>query len=581
MIKQKLGNILIESGLITKDQLENALLIQREQRKKLGKILIALGYVSETQIAKALSDQLSLPMVNCEELALTKELMLLIPKETAEKKTIYPIEANEKTLMIAMSDPLDWQTLEDLSFATGLRTMVAVSSGSNIKRAIELNYGDYEETWDVLREIPLYDDVEFVQNESYDDIYTISYQVLFNKSIAPPIVRLVTMIIADAVNCKASDIHIEPRYNNVQVRYRIDGELKNIFTYPNKIHASIVSRVKIISNLDITNRRYSQDGRSSIKLKEKNVDLRVSTLPALYGEKIVIRLLDPITGLMSLNNLGISEHIIRPLVDTFSQPQGMVLVTGPTGCGKTTTLYSIIQELMSEKKNIITIEDPIEYKLKSITQVGINEDLGVSFANTLRSVLRQDPDIIFVGEIRDHDTAEIAARASLTGHLVFSTVHTNDSLSTVTRLRDLGLQSYLITSSVTGILSQRLLRKICPDCKIEIDPPAEVVSLNIPRLTSYYKGLGCGKCNQSGYRGRTGVFELLQIDDNIKRLISGQFSEQKLWNYAKKSEFKTLFDDALTKVRDGITTFDEVITKIPDLYRLARRRQLVGLTENN
>lgn len=410
--KSKIGEHLIMEGLITKEILDNALVHQKGKNKKIGKILIELGHLDEVQIAKALSDQLSLPVVDCNKYAPGTELLSYVVKETAEQKMVLPLEIKNKRLLLAMVNPLDYRTADDVSFKSGMKLDIVIATETNLLNAIDTFYGASDYTWDILREIHTYEEAEFVKEEITADKQSINMSALYKESEAPPIVRLVTMIIADAVNMNASDIHIEPREKHVQVRYRIDGELKNINQYSKYIHNSVISRIKIISNLDITNRRLPQDGRSALRLKDKTVDLRISTLPSVHGEKIVLRILDPASGLIALDKLGVPDHILKPLITLSNQPQGMLLITGPTGSGKTTTLYSILQLLQKEAKNIITLENPVEYKLNEITQVGINDDIGFTFATALRTVLRQDPDIIMVGEIRDLDTAQIATRSA-------------------------------------------------------------------------------------------------------------------------------------------------------------------------
>ena len=562
MKRRKLGEILLEEGLITDEQLETALTIQKGKNKKLGKVLIELGYINDMQVAEALTKQLSLQMVDCKNYNPSQEVLSLVPKEIAESKLVLPLELKNKNLLIAMANPLEWETIEDISFETGLKLTVAISSENNILTAIEKYYGASDETWNVLKELPSYD-VEFIKESIDEQKQTSVVQSVFQDSEAPPIVRLVTMVIADAVKSGASDIHIEPREKNVQVRYRIDGSLKNIQIYPKQIQEAVASRIKIISNLDITNRRFPQDGRSALRLENKNVDLRISTLPSVYGETVVIRLLDATTGLIPLSHLGIADNILKPLIEIFTQPQGMLLVTGPTGSGKTTTLYSILQQLRTETKNIITLEDPVEYKLGEITQVHINEAIGFTFANALRSVLRQDPDIVMVGEIRDMETAEIGARAALTGHFVLSTVHTNDTVSTVNRLIDIGLKPFLVTAAVSGIIAQRLIRKICTNCKVEAPEPEELSRFEVTHFKTYYKGEGCEKCNHTGYKGRIGIYELLKMETKLKRLISKHFTVDELWGVARETGTKSLFEDAWAKVGDGITTVEEVLSKIP------------------
>ncbi len=563
MIKKKLGEILIDAGNITQHQLESALLIQRGKKKKIGKILIELGYINEEQMAGTLAKQLSLPLINCASHTPSRDILNLISKETAEQKHVLPLEKNADGIVMAMADPLDWRTINDVIFQTGAKVKVVVAQESNIINCIEKLYGSSEVTWDILSELPAHDEVEFVKEGQGEEQENVNLQTLYKESEASPIVRLVTNIIADAVNAGSSDIHIEPREQHVQVRYRIDGNLKNIHNFSKRIRDSVISRIKIISNLDITNRRFPQDGRSTLRLHNKTVDLRISTLPSIHGEIIVIRLLDSTTGLIPLSHLGISDSIIKPLIEIFNQPQGMLLVTGPTGSGKTTTLYSILLQVRSETKNIITLEEPVEYKLKEITQVGINEAIDFTFSNALRSVLRQGPDIVMVGEVRDLDTAEIAARSALTGHLVLSTLHTNDTISSITRLIDIGLAPFLVTAAVSGILAQRLIRKICPDCKIKIPPPDDLLRFNLPPLSKTYKGEGCSKCNHTGYKGRVGVYELLVMNTNLRKLISSRTDEDELWKCAREASTRTMFEDAWTKVEEGITTIDEVISRIP------------------
>jgi type IV pilus assembly protein PilB len=571
--KKKIGEILVESGLITGEQLSNALIMQKGKNKRIGKILIEMGFVNEIQVAETLSKQLSLDLVDCSNYRPSRKLLSAIPKETAEQKVVFPLEIQNNKLFVAMANPLDWQAADDISFNSGFRVKIAVSSESSILSAIEKSYGSSDDTWSILQEMPSYEEAEFVKEEETNESSSINVQALFKESEAPPIVRLVTMLIADAVNDKASDIHVEPRENSVKVRYRIDGELRTIHNYPKKIHDSVISRIKIISNLDITNRRFPQDGRSTLRIKNRNVDLRISTLPSLYGEKIVIRLLDPTSGLIPLGQLGISDYVMKPLLEIIRQPQGMLLITGPTGSGKTTTLYSALQQVISDTKNIITIEDPIEYKIADITQVGINEPIGYTFARALRSVLRQDPDIIMVGEIRDLDTAEIAARSALTGHLVLSTLHTNDTVASITRMVDIGLAPYLVSAAVSGILAQRLVRKICPACKVKVEPPEEIKALDLPPLKEYYKGKGCSKCKDTGYSGRIGVYELLHMSTELKREISKGSSEEVLWQVALETDIKPLFEDAWLKVKQGITTVDEVLLRIPYTLSLLRNKE--------
>jgi type IV pilus assembly protein PilB len=567
--KKKLGEILIDAGVITEEQLSNALTLQQGKNKRLGKVLVELGYIDDNQVAKTLSRQLSLPLVDCNNYEPSNEILNLVSKETAEGKLVLPLERHGNKLTVAMANPLDWQTIEDLSFETGLQLFVSIASEENLLSVIENLYGASDETWDILNELPTYDNVEFVKEVEEDSADNL--QSLYQNSEAPPIVKLVTAVIADAVKSDASDIHIEPREKHVQVRYRIDGALKNIQAYPKQIQDAVISRVKIISNLDITNRRFPQDGRSALRLEKKNVDLRISTLPSIYGEKIVIRLLDPSKGLIALSQLGIDDNILKPLIEIFNQPQGMLLVTGPTGSGKTTTLYSILQQLISETKNIITLEDPVEYKLAEITQVGINEAIGFTFGSALRSVLRQDPDIVMVGEIRDLDTAEIASRAALTGHFVLSTLHTNDTISTIARLIDIGLEPFLVTSAVSGIIAQRLIRKICIECKEEVPLPHDADRYGLPVPDKYYRGKGCAKCSGTGYKGRIGAYELVTMDTKLKQIVSKSGTEDECWEAAMESGTTTMFEAAWYKMMEGLATIEDIISRIPYPHILLKR----------
>jgi type IV pilus assembly protein PilB len=562
---KKLGELLIECGLIKQNELDNALTLQKGNSKRLGKILVELGYINELEVATTLSKQLGLPLIFCNEHTPKEEVLAMIPKSLAQNKVLFPIDADDKELIIAMGDPMDLATISDIAFITGRsKISVKVATESSVLDAIEANYMSSDDTWNVIKEMPTYDDVEFVQDDhTEDEADLITVKSLQTQSEAPPVVKLVTTILVDAVNNRASDVHIEPREKFVQIRYRVDGNLRNILEYPNHMHESVVSRVKIISNLDITNRRLPQDGRSKLRLENRSVDLRISTLPSYYGEKVVIRLLDSATGLINLSKVGIGEEMFTSLIEIISQPQGMILVTGPTGSGKSSTLYSILLQLLTEHDNIITIEDPIEYQIDGLTQVGVHESIGRTFSTTLRSILRQDPDIIMVGEIRDYPTAQIAAQAALTGHMVFSTLHTNNTVATIIRLADIGLEPFMISSALTGILAQRLIRRICLTCKVESSPPDDLIGTDLPEVERYYKGVGCEECNGTGYAGRIGVFELLRLDPVIKRMIISKAQEDDISKVAKEAGMVTLFDDAWTRVQQGITTANEVLGNIP------------------
>jgi type IV pilus assembly protein PilB len=564
-MRKQLGAMLLEEDLITKEQLNYAFTIQKDKRERIGNIITELGIINEQQLIKTLSKQLSVPAVCYSDYIPSKDLTSIVPRSIAESKLVFPFELKTNQLKLAMANPLDWETIHNIEFSTGLKIKAAISLEKDILNAIQKFYGteDEEERWDFLQEMPAFDEVEFIKEEDSElTSSVIDIETAYKCSAAPPVIKLVTTIISNAVKEGASDIHIEPTEKNVQVRNRIDGELKTVLSFPKNIQNAAISRIKIISNLDITNTRLPQDGRSALRLKDRNVDLRISTMPSAFGELVVIRLLDSKSALISLDALGIPPYILKAFTEIFTQPQGMLLVTGPTGSGKTTTLYSVLQQIKTESKNIITLEDPIEYHLAGINQVSINESVGFTFAKALRSVLRQDPDIVMLGEIRDLETAEIGIRAALTGHFVLSTLHTNDTVSTVSRLIDIGLEPFLVTGAVSGIISQRLLRKNCVNCKTEVSPPKKSQRFNLPNLKKYYKGTGCNKCNNTGYKGRIGVYELLRMDKNLKELISSNSNENDLWISARKSGTKALFEDAWLKVEDGTTTLEEVISKI-------------------
>lgn len=568
-MRRKLGEILIETGLITEDQLNQALTAQKTKKQKLGKILVELGFVTNDQIAEALAEKLNLQIIHCADHKIPDELKKIIPKDFAKDNLVFPVGKKDNTLILAMADPLDYKTIDAISFKKRIRVLPVISYDWAILKAIEDNYAEDENVFDVFSANTTADkEVQFIEEkESASDV---NLEALYTKSKAPPIVKLVAMIIAEAVKAKTSDIHIEPQERYVKVRFRIDGELRNIFKYDKNIHDSVVSRVKIISNLDITNRRLPQDGSAHVSFHGKEIDLRISTLPSLYGEKIVIRLLDQSVGLIPLEDLAMPEHIKSSIIEIFSRPQGMLIVTGPTGSGKTTTLYACLNQLRSDSRNTVTIEDPVEYKLEGITQIPVNESIGRTFASVLRSVLRQDPDVIKIGEIRDAETAEIAIKASLTGHLVLTTLHTNSTIATITRLINLGIQPYLISSAVSAILAQRLVRRICVNCRVESEITEEILSFieshNLPAIKKHYRGTGCQKCSNTGYSGRIAVYEYLSMSPALRKLLANDTSESSLLMAAKNEGVTFLSEDAWNKVKDGITTVDEVMAKVPVDY---------------
>lgn len=574
--RKRLGDILIETKIITQEQLNQALQTQKEKKGKLGQILIDLGFVTKDQITEGISEKLKVPVISCAEYEISSELQALINKETAEKHMLIPLEKKGTTLIIAMADPLDYQSIDELSFKTGLKITPLISYDWAILKAIEKNYlAEPEASVEDNIFAQLGDDinadkeVEFVEQEDEAD-ENMNIDMLYTKSKFPPIVKLVAMLVAEASRSRASDIHIEPRDKYVQIRYRVDGELHNVFRYQKDVHPSVVSRLKIISKLDITNRRTPQDGSTHVSFNNREIDLRVSTAPTVYGEQIVIRLLDHSAGIIPIDALGMPENIKTKLVEVFKRPQGMLIVTGPTGSGKTTTLYSSLNELRSDTRKVVTIEDPAEYKLEGITQEQVNEAVGRTFEVVLKSILRQDPDVIMIGEIRDLETAETAMKSALTGHFVLSTLHTNNTIATVTRLIDMGIPSYIVSSALSGVVAQRLIRRICFSCRIELDVPPEITTtmraMGFEGLKKFWKGSGCVKCSNSGYLGRIAVYEFLSMTAEFKRILSSGATESELFIQAKKDGVNFLFEDAFNKVKNGISTFDEILAKIPMDY---------------
>ncbi len=566
LVRKKFGELLVDAKIIDEQQLAYALSLQKETRQRLGQVLIDLGYAGEQEIVEALSIQLSLHVFHGEGASADAEMKALIPKDLALKKGVLTVCVENRKLYLAMTNPLDFQTINEISFRTGRTSVIPLVAGeSTLLEAIEKFYGNTESapegksTWEVLQEIQETENIEFVQETQEDEK---DPRDVFGSD-DPPIIRLVTIILSNAIKARSSDIHIEPREKDVRVRYRVDGSLREALTFPNQIKNHVISRIKILANLDITKKRTPQDGSACLKVEGTSIDLRVSVLPSIHGEKIVIRVLNHNMGTKSLEDLGLPEDTHERLLKAFSQPQGMLLVTGPTGSGKTTTLYAILNRIRSDSENIVTIEDPVEYKIDNLTQVMVNESVGLTFANALRSILRQDPDIIMVGEIRDLETAEIAIRSALTGHLVFSTLHTNDTVATIARLTDMGLPPYFISSALSGILAQRLLRRICENCKVPAEPPVDTGAGIFAGIKQFYKGEGCPACSNTGYYGQTGVYEYLEVGSSLKMLISDNRNEDALFEAARRNGLKTLMDAAIAKVAAGVTTPQEVLSKIP------------------
>jgi|Deesub1362B_J571_1020462.scaffolds.fasta_scaffold00104_48 type IV pilus assembly protein PilB len=595
----KLGQLLIDSNLITEAQLKEALNLQKKEGGRLGSKLVKLGYITEDKLVEFLSKQYGVPSINLSDYEIDPSVIKLIPAEMAKKYMVIPVARVGATLTVAMADPSNLFAIDDIKFMTGYNVEAVVAPESSIMEAIQKYYSgkgelarktaatatavqprdftisEMEEVEDDEDEFSLDDDTPTVDVEEFDKLVDTALDHIETveekedeeviKEVEAPIVKLVNGILLNAIKQGASDVHIEPYESVLRVRYRIDGVLYNIMNLPIKIKNAITSRIKIMSRLDIAERRLPQDGRIKLKLgRKREVDLRVSTLPCLFGEKTVLRILDKSNLQIDMTKLGFEEDQLQDFMEAIEKPYGMVLVTGPTGSGKTTTLYSALNHLNKPGINIMTAEDPVEYNFHGINQVQVREEIGLTFASALRSFLRQDPDIIMVGEIRDFETAEIAIKAALTGHLVLSTLHTNDAPSTITRLLNMGIEPFLVSSSVILILAQRLARKICNNCKVEERfPENTLLKLGFTeeevKNIKCYKGKGCPACNNSGYKGRVALYEVMPVKDELKELILEGASAQELKKAAIRLGMKTLRRSGLNKVKAGVTSIEEVL----------------------
>lgn len=545
--KKRIGDILIESELITKEQLDEALK-EKKPNQKIGDYLLEKNYITENQLISALEQQLEIEKVTLSSYPIDKKVMNLVPKELAKHHFIFPLQSNGDKLLIAMADPLDFYAIEDIRLVTGFHIERAIATKNQILQAIHKYYDSNDESMQ-----------EFLSEQQQTKAMNDTTQIEVEDS---PIVKLVNQLLASAYQQKASDIHIDPHEHEVYVRFRVDGLLKTEQILPKTIQSMLTARIKIMSNLDITEMRIPQDGRIKVKIDRHEIDLRVSTLPLVYGEKIVMRILDLGSNLNDLKKLGFNKLNLERFYRLIEEPNGIILITGPTGSGKSSTLYAALNHLNTEEVNIITVEDPVEYQLEGINQVQVNPKVGLTFSAGLRSILRQDPNIVMVGEIRDTETAEIAVRASLTGHLVLSTLHTNDSIGTIFRLIDMGVEPFLVASSVTGIMSQRLVRRICRDCQEEHIPSErerEIFQKRGIKIEKVIRGKGCPSCNHTGYKGRIAVHELLVVDDNIKQMMMNKASQREIHQYARKQGTIFLMDDGLLKVKKGLTTTEEVL----------------------
>jgi type IV pilus assembly protein PilB len=557
--RKRLGEILITGGAISQSQLEEALSLQRSMGLRLGEVLIKQGLVSEEDILRTMQSQLGLPSIDLNRLVVPEQVLRALPENVVRKYTVLPVELNNAQLMVAMSDPTDYFALDDLRLAAGMMIKPCLAKKGDILLAIDRFYGR-SGAEKAAREYAKKMGVTSVAMTQMASLSAAEGVVIDEEST--PIVKFLNTIIENAVNNHASDIHIEPIEEELRVRFRIDGVLREIMLTPISMANPVVSRVKIMADLNITERRLPQDGRISYYVGGKMIDLRVSTTPTMYGEKVVLRILDKSSIILDKEALGLSENDLKLFQGLISKPYGIVLVTGPTGSGKTTTLYTILKELNVPEKNIMTLEDPVEFNFKGVNQMQVNPKAGLTFATGLRSILRQDPDIIMVGEMRDNETAQIAVRSALTGHLVLSTIHTNDAASSIARLMDMEIEPFLISASILGIISQRLVRRVCQQCATEYEAgPLEHTLLDISQETKIIlkRGQGCPYCNKSGYKGRIAVFEIMPITAGHRQLIDRRATADELRVYALNQGMMTLKHSAARLVLEGITTIDELL----------------------
>jgi type II secretory ATPase GspE/PulE/Tfp pilus assembly ATPase PilB-like protein len=555
----RLGDLLVRHGLITPKILEDALKTQRQSGKQIGEILLAHGHISESQLIPVLASQLKVGYTDVPSLILGSDELSLLPEAMARKYTALPIRRQANRLEVVMADPLDFEAIRDLSFATGMKVSPSLGGRGQILEAIDRFYARHLEGAGALMAAGVGDTTEPLLLQRADEA-----RALDPDAEDAPVIQLLNLIMRKAIQLGASDIHIEPGTPEGTVRFRLDGLLADQLKVPPRLQPALISRLKILGRLDIAERRLPQDGSVRVKLEGREADLRISCIPLRAGEKAVIRVLDTSGGGMGLQAIGLSPADLKKVESLIGRHKGMVVATGPTGSGKTTMLYGVLNRIKSPTTNIVTVEDPIEYHYPGLNQMQVNADIGLTFAAGLRSILRQDPDIILVGEIRDAETAEIACRAALTGHLVFTTLHTNDAPTTITRLLDIGIPRYLVASVLIGIIAQRLVRTVCPDCKAPASPDAAaVVGLGLSPASlaggQYMAGKGCLKCQESGYKGRTGVFEILLMDSRIRDLILRGSTEEDIRLAAQEAGMQNLVENGLAKAKAGVTTIDELV----------------------
>jgi len=552
--RRKLGEILVDLGYISPAQLEEALQEQQRTGGLIGEVLLRLGYVNADHIAEARAEQYDVDYEKVTPESVQPEAVAKVPLTLAKSLQVLPLRIEDNKLVVAMVNPLDVDAIDVLQRHTGMYVKAVYTNPNDLLKVLDFHYSasatGSESLDEVISEVGSLSEGE---EENLDDL---------RRAVEDaPVVRIVNLLLVEAINGRASDIHLEPRRTHMEVRYRIDGELQHVRNIPRNLMAACISRIKVMADMDIAERRVPQDGRITIKVENRQVDLRVSTLPIQYGERVVMRVLDRDRSLRRLDELGFSPRNLMTLRWLLQQPNGIILVTGPTGSGKTTTLYAALREIRSVTRNIITCEDPIEYELEGINQSNVNEKAGLTFAAQLRAILRQDPDVVLVGEIRDQETAEIACRAAMTGHLVLSTLHTNDAVGAIPRLMDMGVEPFLISSSLVGVVAQRLLRVICPHCKQEYEPTlAELQVIGRP-VEKLYRGTGCPACGGRGYLGRISVHEILVVDDEIRTLTIQHAPSSQIHEVALRKGMIPMAEDGIEKAIQGITTLEEVTAK--------------------
>ena len=564
---RRLGELLLAAGTITQEELERGLALQKTQKGRLGEVLIANGIITEDQLIEALQMQLGIEYIDLSKVNIPTELASVVPKNIAKQYSVVPVRVKKDELYLAMSDPLNFYAIEEVRKAVRKKVVPMVAHSAAVERAIQVLYGN-EGAARAIEEMKREAAAGQGNDTAVTDNSFTANQIDDSVNNAPTI-RLVNSIIERAITERASDIHLEPREAEMVVRMRIDGLMRMILTVPKDLQSSVISRIKIMSGLDISERRIPQDGRFNVRMKDKDIDLRISTLPTVYGEKIVARLLDKSGGNLNKDNIGLSGHDMETFDKMIKCRSGVLLIVGPTGSGKSTTMYAMIGELNKPEVNMVTLEDPVEYNIDGVNQVPINEKTGMTFASGLRAILRQDPDIIGLGEIRDGETAEIAMRSAITGHVVISTIHTNDAVGTIERLEDIGVEPYLVASALRGVISQRLVRRICPKCRTAYTPDDdELVELGLPPQEGlvFYRGAGCPSCFDTGFRGRIAVFEMLVINSRVRRMIADGASRGEIEQELKKPEngFVSLHDNAMRLVREGITTTGELLRVVSE-----------------